>query len=143
RDKYGDKLRIVWKNEPLPFHPRAEPAAEVALEARAEKGDKGFWDVHDRLFASQPKLEDADLEKVATDAGLDLAKVRDAMKNHKYKAIIDSDADLGDDMQASGTPHFFVNGRRLVGAQPFDKFKAIIDEEVTKAGALVAKGTPA
>ena len=75
KEKYGDKVRLVWKNEPLPFHPRAEPAAEVAMEARAEKGDKGFWDVHDRLFASQPKLEDADLEKVATDAGLSLDKV--------------------------------------------------------------------
>ena len=77
REKYGDKVRLVWKNEPLPFHPRAEPAAEVALEARAEKGDKGFWDVHDKLFASQPKLEDADLEKVAPDAGLSLDKVRE------------------------------------------------------------------
>jgi protein-disulfide isomerase len=140
RDKYGDKLRMVWKNEPLPFHPRAEPAAEVALEARAEKGDKGFWDVHDRLFASQPKLEDADLEKVAQDAGLNLDKVRDAMKSHKYKAIIDGDADLADDMQASGTPHFFVDGRRLVGAQPQDKFEKIIDEEITKAQALISSG---
>jgi protein-disulfide isomerase len=141
RDKYGDKVRFVWKNEPLPFHPRAEPAAEVALEARAEKGDKGFWDVHDRLFASQPKLEDADLEKVAQDAGLNLDKVKDAMKTHKYKAIIDGDADLGDDMQASGTPHFFVDGRRLVGAQPPEKFSTIIDEEIAKAQALISKGT--
>jgi protein-disulfide isomerase len=140
QDKYGDKVRFVWKNEPLPFHPRAEPAAEVALEARAEKGDKGFWDVHDRLFASQPKLEDADLEKVATDAGLNLEKVREAMKTHKYKSMIDSDSDLADDMQASGTPHFFVNGRRLVGAQPIDKFAPIIDEEIAKASALSAKG---
>ena len=143
KDKYGDKVRLVWKNEPLPFHPRAEPAAEVALEARAEKGDKGFWDVHDRLFASQPKLEDADLEKVATDAGLNLEKVRDAMKTHKYKSIIDGDSDLADDMQASGTPHFFVNGRRLVGAQPAEKFGEIIDDELTKTSAMLAKGTPA
>jgi protein-disulfide isomerase len=142
-EKYGDKVRFVWKNEPLPFHPRAEPAAEVALEARAEKGDKGFWDVHDRLFASQPKLEQADLEKVATEAGLDLAKVREAIKTHKYKAIIDGDADLGDDLQANGTPHFFINGRRLVGAQPIDKFAAIIDDEITKTSAMLAKGTPA
>src|SRR5262249_16032884 len=40
---YGDKIRIVWKNHPLPFHPRAEPSAELAMEAKAEKGDKGFW----------------------------------------------------------------------------------------------------
>ena len=56
RDKYGDKVRLVWKNEPLPFHPRAEPAAEAAMEARAEKGDKGFWDAHDKLFDDQQDL---------------------------------------------------------------------------------------
>ena len=51
--------------------------------------------------------------------------------------------DLGEDIQASGTPHMFINGRRLVGAQPIEKFKAIIDEEIKKAQDLVAKGTPA
>ena len=140
-DTYGDKVRLVWKNEPLPFHPRAEPAAEVASEARAEKGDKGFWDVHDRLYESQPKLDDPDLDKIAQDAGLNLDKVHAAMKDHKYKSAIDADNDLADDMQASGTPHFFIDGRRLVGAQPFEKFKAIIDEEITKAQGLLAKGT--
>ncbi len=142
REKYGDKVRLVWKNEPLPFHPRAEPAAEVAMEARAEKGDKGFWDVHDKLFASQPKLDDPDLDKVAQEAGLNLEKVHEAMKNHKYKAQIDADNDLADDMQASGTPHFFVDGRRLVGAQPVEKFSTIIDEEISKAQAKIASGTP-
>jgi protein-disulfide isomerase len=140
REKYGDKVRLVWKNEPLPFHPRAEPAAEVAMEARAEKGDKGFWEAHDKLFASQPKLDDPDLEKVAQDLGLNMDKVRDAMKNHKYKPAIDADADLGDDLQANGTPHFFVDGRRLVGAQPPEKFEKIIDEEITKAQALISSG---
>ncbi len=132
KETYGDKVRFVWKHEPLPFHPRAEPAAEVAMEARAQKGDKGFWDAHDKLFDIQPKLEDADLEKAASELGLDVGKVKDAIKSHKYKKEIDADMELGDDVQASGTPHMFVNGRRLVGAQPFDKFQKIIDEEVKK-----------
>ncbi len=132
KETYGDKVRMVWKNEPLPFHPRAIPAAHLALEARAQKGDKGFWEAHDKLFESQPKLEDADLEKVAQDLKLDLKKAQDAMKNQKYKKEIDADMELADDVQASGTPHFFVNGRRLVGAQPFDKFQKIIDEEIKK-----------
>ena len=135
KETYGDKVRLVWKHEPLPFHPRAEPAAELAIEARSQKGDKGFWDAHDKLFDSQPKLEDADLMKVASDLGLDAAKVSAAMKDHKYKKEIDADSELGEDVQASGTPHFFVNGRRLVGAQPFEKFQKIIDEEITKFGA--------
>ncbi|MDB4943879.1 MAG: Periplasmic thiol:disulfide interchange protein DsbA [Labilithrix sp.] len=132
KETYGDKVRLVWKHEPLPFHPRAEPAAELAIEARTEKGDKGFWDAHDKMFESQPKLEDADLEKIGADMGLDAAKVKAALKDHKYKKEIDADAELGEDVQASGTPHFFVNGRRLVGAQPFEKFQKIIDEEIAK-----------
>ena len=141
RDKYGDKLRLVWKNEPLPFHPRAEPAAEVALEARAEKGDAGFWAAHDKLFEMQPKLDDQDLQNAAKDLGLDVQKVTDAMKTHKWKSVLDDDTDESEDFQASGTPHFFINGRRLVGAQPQEKFEGIIDEEIKKAQDLLSKGT--
>jgi protein-disulfide isomerase len=132
KETYGDKVRLVWKHEPLPFHPRAEPAAELAIEARAQKGDKAFWQAHDKLFESQPKLEDADLEKIAEDMKLDVAKVKAAIKDKKHKKEVDADMELGDDVQASGTPHFFINGRRLVGAQPFDKFKTIIDDELKK-----------
>ncbi len=138
-DTYGDKVRLVWKHEPLPFHPRAIPAAALTLEARAQKGDKGFWDAHDKLFDIQPKLEDADLEKAASELGLDVAKFKAAVKDNKYKKDIDADMELGEDVQASGTPHFFVNGRRLVGAQPYEKFSKIIDEELAKFDAQKGK----
>jgi len=138
-DTYGDKVRLVWKHEPLPFHPRAIPAAALTLEARAQKGDKGFWDAHDKLFDIQPKLEDADLEKAASELGLDVAKFKAAVKDNKYKKDIDADMELGEDVQASGTPHFFVNGRRLVGAQPYEKFSKIIDEELAKYDAQKGK----
>ena len=140
RTDYGDRLRIVWKDEPLPFHPRAIPAAHLARFARSQKGDAGFWSVHDKLFDSQPKLEDADLEAVARAAGLDVGKAKLAIQNKQFAREIDADLALGDDMQASGTPHFFINGRRLVGAQPYDKFKSIIDEQIKKAEALVRGG---
>jgi protein-disulfide isomerase len=142
RDKYGDKVRLVWKNEPLPFHNRAEPCAEAAMEVRAEKGDKGFWAMHDTLFANQKAQADDDLVGYATQNGANGDKVRDAITNHTHKKDIDADNDLSQDFQASGTPHFFVNGRRLVGAQPEEKFDKIIDEEITKAQALISKGTP-
>ena len=142
-DTYGPKVRLVWKNNPLPFHPRAEPSAELSMEAYKEKGAKGFWAAHDKLFESNPKLEDADLEGIAKDLGLDVAKVKKAMAEHTYKASIDADQDLADGIQASGTPHFFINGRRLVGAQPFEKFQSVIDEEAKKAEAIVAKGVAA
>jgi protein-disulfide isomerase len=148
RDKYGDKVRMVWKNEPLPFHPAAEPAAQAALEVRAEKGDKGFWDVHDRFFAAQKDLmngKDPNIDaivKIATEAGASADKVKKAINDHTHKKDIDADKDQADDFQANGTPHMFINGRRLVGAQPQEKFEAIIDEEIKKAQDLIAKGTP-
>ncbi len=133
-------MRIVWKHEPLVFHPHAEPAAELAMEARAEKGDAGFWAAHDALFASQPKLEEADLESIARDLKLDVAKVKDAIAKHKYEKAIDEDSLLGDGFGANGTPHFFIDGRRLVGAQPLEAFTAIVDGELATTKTLAAKG---
>jgi len=141
RTKYGDQLRIVFKNEPLPFHDRAEPAAEAALEVRAEKGDAAFWSMHDALFASQDDLGDAALVKLATRFGAKADKVKAAIAHHTHQREIDEDDDLADDFQADGTPHFFIDGRRLVGAQPKETFEAIVDEEIAKAKKLLAEGT--
>jgi protein-disulfide isomerase len=143
RDKYGDKVRIVWKNEPLSFHPWAEPAAEAALEVRAERGDAAFWQMHDALFANQSELAEAVLVKLATAAGARADSVRKAIANHAHARDIEADLDLAEDFDAGGTPTFFVNGRRLVGAQPPEAFAAIIDEEVARAQGLLAKGTRA
>jgi protein-disulfide isomerase len=133
---------VVFKHNPLPFHPYAEPAAELSLEARAQKGDAGFWKVTDLLWAQNGKLAAQDLEAVATAAGLNVAQVTKAIQTHKYKAKIDEDQDLADDVQASGTPHFFVNGQRLVGAQAIEKFRAVIDAQLALAKAELKKGTP-
>jgi protein-disulfide isomerase len=146
RDKYGDKVRFVWKNEPLPFHPGAEPAAEAALEVRAEKGDAAFWSVHDKLFAGHASLtkgRDADIPsivQIAVDAGASADKVKKAIDGHAHKKVLDADQEVADDFQSNGTPHFFINGRRLVGAQPEEKFDAIVVEEIARAQALLANG---
>ncbi|WP_437529979.1 thioredoxin domain-containing protein [Sorangium sp. So ce726] len=142
RAQYGDKLRVVWKDHPLPFHPRAEPAAELAREARAQKGNDAFWQANDRLLAGEAGLDDAALEAVAADLRLNVNAVKRAVASHKHAAKIEADVDLADDLGAQGTPHFFINGRSLVGAQPIEKFQAIIDEEIAKAEAMVVAGTP-
>jgi protein-disulfide isomerase len=141
RREYGDKVRIIWRDMPLSFHPRAEPAAELARAARAQQGDAAFWKVHDLLFDNQSTLEDSDLERIAREAKLDVPKAMAAVKARTFKKGIDDDMSVGEDFAASGTPHFFINGRRLVGAQPFEKFKALIDEEMSKAEALLKQGT--
>jgi protein-disulfide isomerase len=138
--RYPGALRFVWKNVPLPFHPRAEPAAELALEARAQKGDGAFWAAHDKLFASQPALEADDLERIARELSLDVKRAMAAVKTHEHRALIEADESLAEGFHVEGTPQFFVNGRRLVGAQPASAFASVIDDALARAKAAVAGG---
>ena len=140
RKEYGDKVRFVWKDTPLPFHPRALPAANFARSAKAQKGNAGFWTAHDKLFAEQRYLEDADLEKLAKVLGLNPQVTMAAVRNNTFKAQIDADVQQGKSVGVNGTPHFVINGRRLVGAQPFEKFKPVIDQELARAEAMLKTG---
>ena len=141
--EYGDKVRIVWRNNPLGFHPKARPAANLAMEAFEQGGADKFWEVHDLLFENQRALERADLERYAQQAGLNMGQVRAAIDNDEHKDKIDADMQLATSIGARGTPNFFINGRNLVGAQPFERFKEVIDDEIAKAERMVQAGTPA
>jgi protein-disulfide isomerase len=140
RDVYGDKVRIVWRDAPLPFHKRARPAAELAREARTEKGDPGFWAAHDALFDSQPNLSDDDLMAVGRAVGLDAARLKGALAGERYAAQIQADLDAADDVQVDGTPAMFINGRRFSGAQPFEAIRPLIDDELRHTADLLAQG---
>ncbi len=133
RTRYGQDIRIVWKNEPLPFHDKARPAAELAMEAFAQRGNAGFWQMHGILFEHQTALERTNLDQYAQQAGLNMARYNAAMTAHTHIAAIDADHAQAQRLEANGTPHFFINGRRLVGAQPVEAFTRLIDEVKTKA----------
>ena len=124
---YGDRIRFVYRHYPLPNHPAARPAAEAA-QCAYEQGK--FWEYHDRLFGNQALLADADLKQHAAVLGLDAAQFNACYDSQKYKADVDTDIRAGDEAGVSGTPAFFINGRMLSGAQPFEAFKRIIDEEL-------------
>ncbi len=79
--------------------------------------------------------------ELASAAGARAAAVKKAMASHAHAAEIDTDLDLAEDFEAKGTPHFFLNGRRLVGAQPLEAFEKVIDEEIVRAKELVQAGT--
>src|SRR5216683_3714135 len=124
---YGDSVRFVYRHYPLPNHPNARPAAEAAACA----GEQGkFWEYHDRLFDNQSKLGAADLKQHAAALALDTAKFDACVDTHKYKSDVDADVAAGEEAGVSGTPAFFINGRQLSGAQPFEAFKHVIDEEL-------------
>ncbi|MCA9540650.1 MAG: thioredoxin domain-containing protein, partial [Myxococcales bacterium] len=138
-DEYGDKVRVVFKHNPLPFHNNAMGASQAAVAA----GNQGkFWEMHDKLFANQRDLGADKLEGYAQELGLDLKRFKDDMASEATKKIIADDMALANQFGARGTPNFFVNGRQLIGAKPVDAFKKVIDEEIKKAEALIAKGTP-
>ena len=138
-EAYAGKVRIVFKHNPLPMHANAVPAAKAA-EAAGAQGK--FWQMHDALFAS-PSLDRAALDKLAADVGLDVKAFAAAFDAPRAADRIKRDQDLVRGVGAGGTPTFFINGRKLVGAQPFERFKAAIDAELARAQALVAGGTPA
>jgi protein-disulfide isomerase len=136
-DTYANDVKIVFRNQPLPFHQNAQLAAEAAMAAH-EQGK--FWQMHDKLFANQQALERPNLEKYAQEIGLDVNKFKSALDSGKFKAKISADSAAGNDVGANGTPSFYINGREFVGAQPFEAFKAVIDEEKAKAEKLLSSG---
>jgi len=123
------KAKLVFRDFPLSFHPEAQPAA-LAAECGKEQGK--FWEFHDAIFENQGSIG-ADLyQKIAKDNGLDMAKFNDCISTEKYKSEIQKDFTDGSAAGVSGTPTFFINGVKLVGAQPYQNIKAIIDQELAK-----------
>lgn len=126
---YGNRVRFAYRHYPLPNHPNARPAAEAAACAH-EQGK--FWPYHDRLFASPGKLSGSDLKQHAVELGLDAQAFNACVDARKYQQQVDADMAAGEAAGVSGTPAFFVNGRPLYGAMPFNRFKQIIDEELAR-----------
>lgn len=138
--RYGEEIRIVWKNNPLPFHDRAEEAARAANAAGAQGK---FWEMHDKIFANQSALSAEDLHEYASQLGLDMYRFEADMIAPRIASAIKDDQDLAVRLAARGTPHFFINGYRLRGAQPTTKFVELIDRELGRARSQIAMGTPA
>ena len=130
--KYAGKVRIVFKDFPLPNHAQAPKAAEAAHCA----GDQGkYWELHDRLFGDQQHLQVADLKKQAATVGLDQAKFDQCLDSGTHAGIVQADVELGGQMGVQSTPTLYINGRVVTGAQPIGVFETIIDEELArKAG---------
>jgi protein-disulfide isomerase len=132
-------VKFVFKQNPLPMHNNAMIAAEAALAANAQGK---FWQMHDKLFQNTRALAREDLERYAQEIGLDMARFKRSLDTHEFQREIQADAALAAQLGARGTPSFFINGRPLRGAQPFEGFKTVIDEELQRAERLVKTGVP-
>lgn len=130
------KVRFVYRDFPLDMHPGAMPAAQ-ATECAEEQGK--FWEMHDKIFIEQEKQGGGtvqfgvdDIKKWAGGIGLNISELSSCLDSQKYAEEVKKDLKDGQTAGVSGTPGFFVNGRLVVGAQPFSVFKTIIDEELAK-----------
>jgi protein-disulfide isomerase len=144
RQAYGpDRVRIVWKNNPLPFHANARPAAEAAAGVHALAGDEAFWRFLDLVFHHPEDLGDDAYVTWAQQAGVrDPDVLRAGMRSHAWAAKVDADAAEARELGANGTPTFYVNGISVVGARGFDAFQPLIDAQAIAAQAKRTSGTP-
>jgi protein-disulfide isomerase len=131
KDKYGDKLRIVFRQFPLNIHPQAPKAAEASLCAN-EQGK--FWEMHDALFADAQKLSIDDLKAKATSIGLDKTKFDTCLDSSAMAAKVAKDLEDGQKYGVSSTPSLFVNGRLVAGAVGIEDLSKIIDDELARKG---------
>jgi protein-disulfide isomerase len=124
---YDGKVRLVFRDFPLPFHSHAQKAAEAGACANAQGK---FWEMHNKMFASQQALEPDQLKGYAKELGLDPAKFDECLDKGAMVDAVKKDQDAGKDAGVRGTPAFFVNGKLLSGALPYEDFKKVIDAEL-------------
>jgi protein-disulfide isomerase len=132
--EYKDKVKFYFKHLPLKsIHPWAEGAA-IATECAKQQNGDGFWKMYHSLFKSQREINQDNLKdkvtQFAKDAGLDDAKFAQCFESKESQTQVDKDLEEATAIGANSTPTFFINGRRLEGAQPFENFKSIIDQEL-------------
>jgi protein-disulfide isomerase len=135
---YRDKVRFVFKQLPLTqIHAWAEDAA-VATECALEQGNDAFWKLYDGLFAGQAQItKDNVLDKIdaiATAGGLDAPRLRECVTSRKTLPAVRADHAEAMAIGVNSTPTFFVNGRRVQGAQSPEAFKQAIDQALAAAG---------
>jgi protein-disulfide isomerase len=127
--KYGDKVRFVYRDYPLSFHPNAENAA---IGAGCAKDQGKFWEMHGAMFANQNKLAKDDLVATAAGLGMDKDKFKACLDAGKYKDEVQKDFQDGQKYGVTGTPTFFINGIMMVGARDVNSFAEIISQEMER-----------
>lgn len=131
-ENYGELVKIVWRDCPLPSHAHALVAAEAASEVHAQRGDAAFWAYHDRIFAHQHELSEAMLITLSGDIeGVDTDRLRQALRDGRHqpriKAQLISLVEAGAAPEGLATPVTFINGRMFTGALPYRDFEDAVE----------------
>jgi Na+/H+ antiporter NhaA len=135
----GSDVRYVWRHLPLnDVHPGAQLAAE-ASEAAAAQGR--FWEMYDTLLNHQGELEPRDLTRYAEQLGVDVDRFTEELRRREYAPRVSEDVASADESGVSGTPTFFINGRRHYGVYDIDTLTEAA--RVAKNRARLTAKTPA
>ena len=127
---YGDDVRLVFKDYPLPNHAQAFKAAEAG-HCALEQGK--FWELHDTMFAKQDELGVDDLKRHAGELGMDQTIFDACLDSGRFAAQVNENLREGQEDGVSSTPTVFINGRPVMGAAPYGVFEQIIEEELARA----------
>jgi Na+/H+ antiporter NhaA len=135
---HGDDVRYVWRHLPLTdVHPSAQLAAE-ASEAAAAQGS--FWEMYDMLLTHQGDLTPRDIVGYASELGLDVERLRKELRRREHAARVSEDVASADESGVSGTPTFFINGRRHYGLYDIDTLTEAVGAAKVRARQLAAAG---
>lgn len=149
--EYPNDVRFVFKH--FVVHPQVAMTPALATCAAQKQGK--FWEMEEAIWGSawemtdRPRMKDQKLlgqenmEALAKNIGINMDKFKTDMAGQPCKDLIAQQQQQMTQVGVDGTPGFFVNGRPLSGAQPFENFKSVIDEEIKKADDTIKKGTKA
>ncbi len=130
------QVKAVWKDRPLPqLHPWAEPGAAAMECVYREGGNEAFWNVKDQVFANQDSISTSNVESqiksFAADEGVSESAVQSCLDNDNPMEEVNADSTEGQNLGASGTPTVFINGEKIVGAQPYSNFESVIENALS------------
>jgi protein-disulfide isomerase len=127
-ENYGDQIRFVYRDYPI----LGPDSLQAALAASCAYDQNAFWDFHDRLYANPQQLTRDAFLQYATELDLNVGQFTQCYDNAEHQEQVVQDYSDGEALGISGTPTFFINGRILVGAQPYEQFVARIDAELNE-----------
>ncbi len=126
--EYQDSIRFVYRDFPVVGGGATGAAAAHAANCASEQD--AYWEYHDALFSAVHDFTDEGFELYAQDLDLDIAAFQECQESNRYADEVIGDFADARQVDVTGTPTFFINGRRLIGAQPVTMFSEIIDEEL-------------
>lgn len=137
---FPGKIRLVYKHYPLPNHAQGKVAADTANCVLKQKGLAAFWQLHDKLYAGADDLSPKALLDHAKAVGADPAEVKKCMDEGTHSALLAADLKLGAMLGVDGTPAFYVNGKKIAGAQPLSAFKTAYADALKRAEGAIQGG---